>query len=77
MCQEWTGYGAGIAITIDAADICGVSDRVGSLEVGKDADIAVYDGNPMEIFTHTLMTIIDGKIVYRNENAEACVFTCH
>ncbi len=65
------------AITIDAADICGVSDRVGSLEVGKDADIAVYDGNPMEIFTHTLMTIIDGKIVYRNENAEACVFTCH
>ena len=65
------------AITIDAADICGVSDRVGSLEVGKDADIAVYDGNPMEIFTHTLMTIIDGKIVYRNENAGACVFTCH
>lgn len=58
------------AITIDAARICGVADRVGSLEAGKDADIAVYDGNPMEIFTNTLMTIINGKIVYRNERAK-------
>lgn len=57
------------AITIDAADICGVAERIGSLEVGKDADIAVFDGNPMEVFTHTLMTIIDGRIVYRNEEA--------
>lgn len=56
------------AITINAARICGVSDRIGSLEPGKDADIAIFDGNPMEIFTNTLMTIIDGKIVYRNED---------
>lgn len=54
------------AITINAAKICGVADRVGSLEVGKDADIAIFDGNPMEIFTKTLYTIIDGKIVYRS-----------
>lgn len=52
------------AITIYPAKICGVADRVGSLEVGKDADIAVFTGNPMEIFTETLYTIIDGKIVY-------------
>lgn len=52
------------AITINPALICGVADRVGSLEVGKDADIAVFDGNPMEVFTKTLYTIIDGKIVY-------------
>lgn len=52
------------AITIYAAGICGVADRVGSLEVGKDADIAVFTGNPMEIFTETLYTIIDGEIVY-------------
>lgn len=52
------------AITIYAAKICGVADRVGSLEVGKDADIAIFTGNPMEIFTETLYTIIDGKIVY-------------
>lgn len=54
------------AITINAAKICGVDDRLGSLEPGKDADIAIYSGNPMEIFTETLYTIIDGKIVHRN-----------
>lgn len=52
------------AVTIHAAQICGVSDRIGSLEAGKDADIAVFTGNPMEVFTKTLYTIIDGKIVY-------------
>lgn len=54
------------AITIYAARICGVANRVGSLEVGKDADIAVFTGNPMEVFTETLYTIIDGKIVYQS-----------
>lgn len=55
-------------ITINAAKICGVADRVGSLAPGKDADIAVFTGNPMEIFTETLYTLIDGKIVYESEN---------
>ena len=54
------------AITVNAARVCGVEDRVGSLEVGKDADIAVFSGNPMEIFTRTLYTIIDGNIVYES-----------
>lgn len=53
------------AMTINAAKICGTDDRVGTIEKGKDADIAVFDGNPMETFTKTLMTIIDGKVVYR------------
>lgn len=53
------------AITIHAAQVCGVEDRVGSLEPGKDADIAVFSGNPMEVFTRTLCTIVDGEIVYR------------
>ena len=56
------------AITINPAIICGVSDRVGSLEAGKDADIAIFDGNPMEISTKTLYTIIDGNIVYDSKN---------
>lgn len=55
------------AITIHAAKICRVDDRVGSLKAGKDADIAVFSGNPMEIFTETLYTIIDGEIVYEND----------
>ncbi len=52
------------SITLYPAVICGVSDRLGSLEKGKDADIAIFDGNPMEIFTRTLYTIIEGNIVY-------------
>lgn len=53
------------AITVNAAKICGQSDRIGTIEVGKDADIAVFDANPLEVFTKTLFTIIDGEIVYR------------
>lgn len=53
------------AITINPAEICNVSSRVGSIEEGKDADIAIFDGNPMDVFTHTLYTIIDGEIVYQ------------
>lgn len=57
------------AITINAAKICGVEGRVGSLAVGKDADIAIFTANPMEIFTETLYTIIDGNVVYKREEA--------
>ncbi|MDF2951921.1 MAG: amidohydrolase [Anaerocolumna sp.] len=53
------------AITINPAIICGVSDRVGSLEPGKDADIAIFSGNPMDIFSETMYTIINGEIIYR------------
>lgn len=56
------------SITINAARICGVADRVGSLEVGKDGDVAIFDGNPMEVFSRTLCTIIEEKIVYYDEN---------
>lgn len=37
---------------------------MGTLEAGKDADIAIFTGNPMEVFTKTLYTIIDGQIIY-------------
>lgn len=57
------------AITINAALNCGVAKRVGSIEVGKDADIAIFTGSPMEVFTETVYTIIDGKIVYNREDA--------
>ncbi len=59
------------AMTIYPATICEVADRMGSLEVGKDADIAIFNGNPMEVFTRTLYTIIDGRIVYDYENGIA------
>lgn len=52
------------AITINAAKICRVDERVGSLKRGKDADIAIFSGNPLEVMTRTLWTIINGEIVY-------------
>ncbi len=59
------------AITINPARICGVEEKVGSLKEGKDADIAIFSGNPMEVFTKTLYTIINGEIVYNYlENQE-------
>ena len=53
------------SITINPARVLGIDDRVGSIEVGKDADIVIWDNNPFEINSHVLYTIIDGKIVYR------------
>jgi imidazolonepropionase-like amidohydrolase len=57
-----------LAITKNPAKICRVDHLVGSLEIGKDADIAIFDGNPMELFTQCLYTIINGQIVYRYED---------
>jgi len=54
------------AITLSAAEICGVGERLGSLEPGKDADIAIFTGHPFEVQTETAATIIRGQIVYRN-----------
>jgi imidazolonepropionase-like amidohydrolase len=50
-------------ITIDAARILGVADRVGSIEPGKDADLALFDGDPFEYTTHCTSVIIDGAVV--------------
>ena len=51
------------AITINAAKHAGVADRVGSLEVGKDADIVITDGCPFEVSTNVECVLIDGKRV--------------
>ena len=53
------------AITINPAKVLGIDDKVGFIEVGKDADIVIWDNNPFEINSHVLYTIIDGKIVYK------------
>ena len=41
----------------------GVADRVGSLEAGKDADIVLWDGDPMVSDTRVKMVMVDGKIL--------------
>ncbi|MCH8495603.1 MAG: amidohydrolase family protein [Balneolales bacterium] len=55
------------ALTIVPAQLLGIDHRVGSLEVGKDADIAMFDGDPFEYITHTIGVMIDGKMVYLKE----------
>ena len=51
------------SITINAARILGVDDRVGSIEVGKDGDLALFDGDPFEYSTHCVGVVIDGEVV--------------
>ena len=51
------------AITINAAIASGIEDRVGSLEIGKDADIVIFSGHPFDYKTKVDYTIIDGKVV--------------
>jgi imidazolonepropionase-like amidohydrolase len=46
--------------TIDAARLLGVDERVGSLEVGKDGDVALFDGDPFEYATHCVGTLVEG-----------------
>lgn len=55
------------SITLSPAKILGISDRVGSIEVGKDADLALYDGDPLEYTTHCTGVVIDG-VVYPGES---------
>ena len=55
--------GALASITLDAAKILGVADRIGSLEAGKDGDVAMYDGDPFELTSHCVGVISSGKIV--------------
>lgn len=58
------------AITINAAEIIGIERRVGSLEVGKDADIVVFSGHPFDYRTVVELVLIDGLVAYQRE-AEA------
>jgi imidazolonepropionase-like amidohydrolase len=55
------------SITINAAKIVGVANRVGSLEIGKDGDVAMYDGDPFEYTSHCIGTAIEGKMVSTGE----------
>jgi hypothetical protein len=52
------------AITIDAARILGIDHRVGSIEIGKDADFVVTDGDLLHYMTHSRWTIVNGRVVY-------------
>ena len=50
------------SVTINAAKILGIADRTGSLAQGKDADLALYDGDPFEYTSHCTGTVINGQL---------------
>lgn len=58
------------AITINGARIAGIDDRVGSIAVGKDADLLVLNGHPLDYRTRVEMVICAGKTAYRRKMHE-------
>jgi imidazolonepropionase-like amidohydrolase len=52
------------SITIDAARILGIDHRVGSLEIGKDGNFMITDGDPLHYMTHVRWTVVNGRLVY-------------
>ena len=59
------------ALTLSPAQILGVADRLGSLEVGKDADVIVLDGPPLKMKTWVERVYVSGELVYDRANAGA------
>lgn len=55
------------AITSRAAEALGVGDRVGSLRVGRDGDLVVYNGDPLNAGSSVLATLVNGDVVYDAE----------
>jgi len=51
------------AITINAAEVLGIADKLGSLEVGKDADIVMYSGHPFDLRSKVELVMVNGKII--------------
>ena len=55
------------AITINAAEILELNDRLGSLEVGKDADVVIWNDHPFNLQATVHTTIVDGRVVYEKQ----------
>lgn len=65
MCHGLSEEAAFRGVTIEPATLLGVADRVGSIEVGKDADLAVFTGHPFSSMSKCVVTMIDGCVVHQ------------
>ena len=54
-------------VTLNPAKQLGIDDRVGSIEVGKDADLVLYDGDPLSMFSVVQKTFVDGDLYFDRE----------
>ena len=67
-----TEAGALRALTLSGAEMLGLEKRVGSIEVGKDADLVVLSGPPLSVWTHVEQTWVEGtKVFDRNDPADS------
>lgn len=51
-------------VTINAVRLFGLENRMGSIEAGKDADLAIFDGHPLDSFSRCVMTLVDGEVYF-------------
>lgn len=58
------------AITLTPATIMGVDDRIGSLAVGKDADLCLWSGDPLDVSSRVEAAWMDGREIYRYDYAQ-------
>lgn len=56
------------AVTVEAAKVLGLNDRIGSLEPGKDADVVIMDGHPFDVRSRVVKVLVSGQIVYNIED---------
>jgi imidazolonepropionase-like amidohydrolase len=58
------------SITLNPAWMLGLDGRIGSLDVGKDGDIAIFSKDPFDMYTRVEKTLVDGKVVYDRSKEE-------
>ena len=58
------------AVTLTPAEILGVADRIGSLQVGKDADVVILSGHPLDSLSRIEMVLIEGKTVFERKDQQ-------
>ena len=54
--------------TLNVARQFALDKRVGSIEVGKEADLAIFDGHPLDTFSHCVMTLVEGEVYFRHRD---------
>ena len=59
------------AVTIEAASILGVADRIGSIDKGKDADLVAFDGDPLQVTSRVSFVMIDGRVRFLSPTRSA------